>query len=208
MLRHLKNNVIAYLALFVALGGTSYAAAKLPRNSVGSVQVKANAITSSKVRNGSLVAADFAAGALPARGEPGAPGAQGVQGPQGPQGARGDKGDKGEKGDAGKPGSALAFAHLIVTDSGVTVDPSRSAGIAQANVIRRFQGLVCIKGLSFTPRNAVASADATKLVAIARTALAPDPDVVGACGGSVQVAILTQDPDGANVDHDVYVALN
>jgi hypothetical protein len=33
LLTHARDNAIAYLALFVALGGTSYAAIKLPRNS-------------------------------------------------------------------------------------------------------------------------------------------------------------------------------
>lgn len=37
--RHLRRHAVAYLALFVALGGTSYAASKLPRNSVGSAQI-------------------------------------------------------------------------------------------------------------------------------------------------------------------------
>jgi hypothetical protein len=46
--------VVAYLALFVALGGVSYAALKLPKNSVGSKQIKANAVKSAKVKNASL----------------------------------------------------------------------------------------------------------------------------------------------------------
>ena len=33
--RHLRRNLVAYIALFVSLGGASYAAATLPRNSVG-----------------------------------------------------------------------------------------------------------------------------------------------------------------------------
>lgn len=39
-------NVIATLALFVALGGSSYAALKLPRNSVGSAQIRSGAVQS------------------------------------------------------------------------------------------------------------------------------------------------------------------
>ena len=42
-------NVVATLALVVALGGTSYAAAQLPRNSVGSKQLKAQAVTPAKL---------------------------------------------------------------------------------------------------------------------------------------------------------------
>ena len=44
VVRHLKQNVIAYLALFVALGGTSYAAISLPRNSVGAKQLRNHSI--------------------------------------------------------------------------------------------------------------------------------------------------------------------
>jgi hypothetical protein len=48
--RHLSfANVTAVLALFVALGGTGYAAISLPRNSVGSVQIRRAAVTSSKI---------------------------------------------------------------------------------------------------------------------------------------------------------------
>ncbi len=67
--------VVSSLALFVALGGTGYAAIVLPRNSVGSAQIKpravaaidiaANAVTSAKIKNGSLEEEDFQRGQLP-----------------------------------------------------------------------------------------------------------------------------------------------
>jgi hypothetical protein len=47
-------NVIATLALFLALGGVSYAATQLPKNSVGAKQLKKNAVTSSKVKKHTL----------------------------------------------------------------------------------------------------------------------------------------------------------
>src|SRR3954447_7294247 len=88
---------IALLALFVAIGGTGYAALKLPKNSVGSKQIRkgavagsdiaSNAVTGAKVKRGSLNSSDFAAGALP----------------QGAQGPKGDKGDKGAAGATGNP---------------------------------------------------------------------------------------------------------
>lgn len=52
-------NVTSVLALVVALGGTSYAAVQLPKNSVGSKQIKTGAVLSAEVRNGSLRVADF-----------------------------------------------------------------------------------------------------------------------------------------------------
>jgi hypothetical protein len=79
MITHLRTNAVAYLALFVALGGTSYAAVALPKNSVGAAQIKKDAVRSGDVKNGSLAAADFKAGQLPA-------GASGPTGPQGPAG--------------------------------------------------------------------------------------------------------------------------
>ena len=44
-------NVTATLALVLALGGTSYAAAKLAPNSVGTAQIKNNAVTTAKVKD-------------------------------------------------------------------------------------------------------------------------------------------------------------
>src|SRR5947208_4467598 len=86
-------NVTATVALFVALGGSSYAALRLPRNSVGSAQV----------RNHSIKAVDLARDAVPA-------GARGPRGPQGPAGANGAAGPTGPRGPSdvyvdGGPGS-------------------------------------------------------------------------------------------------------
>jgi hypothetical protein len=78
--------VVACLALVVALGGTSYAAVlNVPLNSIGTAQLKANAVVSSKVRDGSLLATDFKAGQLPA----GLPGPKGDTGDPGPPGLSG-----------------------------------------------------------------------------------------------------------------------
>lgn len=72
--------IVACVALAVALGGTSYAAVALPKNSVGTKQLKPGAITSSKIRDFSLRIWDFKRGQLP-RGPAGPPGPAGVLGP-------------------------------------------------------------------------------------------------------------------------------
>ena len=87
-------NVIATLALFLALGGTSYAVTVLPKNSVGTQQLKKNAVTGVKVKDGSLSSADFVAGTL-LKGDTGATGAAGATGATGPQGETGVAGPAG-----------------------------------------------------------------------------------------------------------------
>jgi hypothetical protein len=74
---HIRGNLVGYAALFIALGGTSYAAIKLPANSVGTKQLRASSITSGKVRNGTLRAQDLAPGTV----------RRGTRGPAGPPGS-------------------------------------------------------------------------------------------------------------------------
>jgi hypothetical protein len=68
--------VVACIALLIALAGTSYAAIRLPANSVGAKQLKKGAVISAKVRDHSLLALDFKPDQLP----------------RGPQGFKGDPG--------------------------------------------------------------------------------------------------------------------
>ena len=82
--------IVALLALFVALGGSSYAAIKvgsrqIADNSVRSKDIRNNDIRSADVRNGTLLAKDFRRGQLPS----------GQPGPQGPAGPKGDQGSTG-----------------------------------------------------------------------------------------------------------------
>jgi len=98
---HLHRNVLGYLALFIVLGGSAYAAVELRKNQVksrhiASGQVKTsdlggNSVTSGKVRNGSLRDDDFAPGQFPT-GPTGAQGPTGASGPTGAQGATGAAG--------------------------------------------------------------------------------------------------------------------
>jgi hypothetical protein len=54
-----KHNAIALLALFVALGGTSYAAIALPAGSVATRQLRNRAVTAKKLANRSVSAANL-----------------------------------------------------------------------------------------------------------------------------------------------------
>lgn len=78
------------MAVFIALGGTSYAAIKISgknvkNNSLTGADVKAGSLTASDVKNRSLLARDFKKGQLP-RGLPGIAGGPGLTGPAGPAG--------------------------------------------------------------------------------------------------------------------------
>jgi hypothetical protein len=107
--RHARQNLIAYLALFVALSGTSYAASTklLPKNSVGTNQVI----------NGSLQKLDLSKGTVAAlrgaKGVRGTVGPAGPAGPAGPQGPPGPKGDQGARGAEGPRGPSDAFSAFV-----------------------------------------------------------------------------------------------
>lgn len=131
-------NVTATLALFVALGGISWAATSLPRNSVGATQLRKNAVTgtkikksavtSAKVKNGSLTAADLKKGTLLA----------GPTGPTGPAGAKGDTGATGPS-DAYTAVKSGPLQNLTNSFAPVITSPQLPAGdyvvAARANVL-------------------------------------------------------------------------
>jgi hypothetical protein len=50
-------NVMATIAVFIALGGASYAATQLPKNSVGTKQLRNNAVTGAKIKKGAVTGA-------------------------------------------------------------------------------------------------------------------------------------------------------
>jgi hypothetical protein len=109
-------NVMATVAVFVALGGSSYAALKITgkdvknnsltgadiKNLTGK-DVKNNSLTGADVRKQSLQADDFMPGQLPA----------------GSPGLKGDPGTKGDKGEPGLPGTHATALFATVSSGGV-----------------------------------------------------------------------------------------
>jgi hypothetical protein len=84
-------NVMATIAVFISLGGSSYAVLRItgknvPRNALTGADI--TDLTTRDIRDRSLLRRDFRRGELRARGA----------GPRGPQGQKGDKGDKGDEG--------------------------------------------------------------------------------------------------------------
>jgi hypothetical protein len=115
-------NVMATAAVFIALGGGAYAAS-VAKNSVGTKQLKDDAVVSAKVDDGSLQAADFGDDELP-QGDQGPTGPQGADGPIGPPGPTGAAGPMGATGPQGPSGSSDTAAQ--VRDKLKTVDGAAS----------------------------------------------------------------------------------
>jgi hypothetical protein len=130
-------NVVSSLALFIALGGSSYAAIELKRNSVRSVhiakgQVKApdigaNAVDSTRIKDGTLTRSDFAPGQVTP--EPGQERAPAPAGPSGPAGPQGGPGPTGSRGGDGRDGADATRLWAAVTGEGTLV---RSSGALSA----------------------------------------------------------------------------
>jgi hypothetical protein len=142
------SNVVATVALFAALGGSSYAAVAITGKQVrdGSLSgrdVHNASLTGQDVRDASLLAGDFKAGQLPA----------GPQGPKGEPGPRGEAGLPGPAGEPGPAGTARAFArfdtegvreagkgltvpgggdavYCVIPQAGSGIDPSSPAAVS------------------------------------------------------------------------------
>jgi hypothetical protein len=185
--------VVALIALFVAMGGAGYAAFKLPKNSVGSKQLKDGAVTAKKVRAGSLLAGDFRAGQLPA----------------GPQGIQGPKGDPGQD---GQPGPAARWA--IVEANGTIT--AQSGGISLANYqgggdyFLGFGSSQVGKSIIVTERwtgGGTGWAQAVTCSATAGTPPATAPCMATGTGNTNTVLVETKDYAGATVPEAFYIVI-
>jgi hypothetical protein len=180
-------NVVASLALFVALaGGTAFAAAQLEKESVGANQLKKGAVTPTKLSKASKKTLT------------------GPAGPNGAAGATGPQGAQGPKGDTGAPGSALAYARVAANG---TLDAAHSKNITSTS-LSSITGVYCISpsvpvasvvvttphvggdASTLTQANIIANGDAT----------------TSACTTPAWVAI--ENGGGTNENHPFYVVFN
>ncbi len=115
-------NLISSVALFTALGGVSYAALTIPKNSVGTKQIKNRAVTRPKLDPHLL---SSLAGKTGPRG---LAGAQGPKGDIGPQGSSGPQAPAAANGQEGAPGPSDIYATGIA-DHAVEVTSTELASI-------------------------------------------------------------------------------
>jgi hypothetical protein len=111
----IRHNLIAWLALFVALGGTSLAATHYVITSTK--QIKPSVLKQLQGKTG-------------ARGTNGSSGPKGEPGPQGPQGSQGPQGTQGGSGAPGPPGPGAQWALI---DGNGTIH-AQSGGITGAEI--------------------------------------------------------------------------
>jgi hypothetical protein len=156
-------NVIATLALFLALGGGAYAAIQLPKNSVGSKQLRKNSVIAAKIKNGAVTGAKInlaSLGTVPSavRSEIAANADHAaVAASAGSAASATDA-----KALGGKPASAFA-ASTVVRSATVQADgkvvAALSDGVTQSNIGPHTpaSGFYCLDGLNPAPTAAVAT---------------------------------------------------
>jgi hypothetical protein len=185
-------NVTATMALIVALGGSAYAANTIRSSDIKNGQVKQvdlanNAVTSGKVRNGTLLSKDFKSGQLPS----------------GPRGSTGATGANGPKGDAGAPGSALAFGRVL---AGGTLDAGKTKDVVVD--AHPLVGRYCLV-VPAAARNIVAQLDlSTGLGGEDAFASVDAATVDSYCGVGPSNAIVTVASGGIGTNRDFMVAVN
>jgi hypothetical protein len=204
ILFHLRSNLVAYLALFVALGGSSYAAVRLAPGSVttralakGAVthrKLAANSITATNVADGSLGKADFTAGTLSGRGP------------------KGDKGNTGATGPAGRAGGAYIGATAHATASvnaphGASTNVPLTGGswTQEGGELDLLSGSVTVK----TPSACTGSFGNALVVSVDGTAntFAVPPQIPASTTVTVPLVVGTLTEPGSSTQHHVTATL-
>jgi Collagen triple helix repeat (20 copies) len=205
-------HVIACVALFVALGGSSYAAvtisaSQIANNSIPGSKIRANSIPASKLRNNSITGRKLrnntisraklrsdALSPITAGGNITNPqsttddesttGPRGPQGPSGPRGLTGATGPAGPQGPAGQTGAtgAAGDSQLTLVTDGRAIEDGATTAFAQVTCAAG-QALYSVNYVTTAP-----TATATTGATTYRVDITGDPgvriDVYALCGAS------------------------
>jgi hypothetical protein len=179
------SNAISLAALFIALGGSAYAA--LDKNSVGTPQLKKNAVTTAKIRANAVTTAKIKKEAV-----------------------TGAKIKLSTLGEVPKADTAAPLAYARVSFPG-TVNPAFSKNIKQANLTHPTTGVYCFR-LPFTVKTGQATAEGDPepddLASI--EILGPnEAPALSSCPAGNDVEVTTLDTgDAGQQDADFYIELN
>lgn len=197
---HLRGNLVAYLALFVALGGSSYAAVQLTPGSVDTRALAKGAVTQKKLAAGSVAArnvvdgslgrADFKAGVLGAGG----------------QGAKGDTGPAGRAGGAYVGARASFSGSVLAPHGGSTNVPLSAAGWTQeAGEVDLIAGSVTVR----TPATCTGSFGNALTVSVdgTVTTFGVPPQTPPSSSVTVPLLVGTLTEPGSSVQHQLTAAL-
>jgi hypothetical protein len=181
--------VISLIALFVALGGTGYAAAKLngkniKNKTISGAKLKNKTITGGKLKNRTLGVTKLSKGAVSSL-----KGGTGPAGPTGPTGAA---------------GSSLAFANVAADG---TVDAANSKNVTTANV-KNGTGFYCISGVAGTVRNAVASLSFdTSSISGSGGSIRAFVGAGAGCPAGTQVSVATDTNGGGGLEDHTFTVI-
>jgi hypothetical protein len=121
-------SVLALIALFVAVGGVSYAAVQIDGKDIKNNSIPGKKLTNGAVTNAKVKANSLTANRLTSAARASLRGAEGAQGPAGREGARGPQGLAGPQGAAG---TALAYAQVNPVPAGdPTFVAARTSGFS------------------------------------------------------------------------------
>jgi hypothetical protein len=134
LLHHIRKNVIAYLALFVALGaGSGYAVAASNNKTITVCADKKTGVLHLKTRGRCKIGQTRVSW-----NQQGPQGLQGARGPQGSQGAPGSQGVQGVQGAQGPAGVSVwadvADNGTVIAGKGIAVQHGGSAGTYQVTI--------------------------------------------------------------------------
>jgi hypothetical protein len=176
-MRPRPSDILSVAAVFIALGGTSYAAFSLPRASVGERELKRDAVSSTRIADRSIKKRDLARDVLAGRG-----GQAGPAGPTGPAGPKGDAGLQGPRGETGPQGPA-----------GPKGDPGGGAAIAAGQAQRTVVASKNCSGIEIV-RDTVTLARPSRVLVNYRTSAANYGSATG-----VWIAGTLRQTDGGNI---------
>jgi hypothetical protein len=214
----IRRNIVAWLALFVALTGTSIAASHYIITSTH--QIKPSVL---KQLRGSRAAAGET-GPAGIQGKDGKEGKEGKEGPvgktglkgegaEGKEGREGKEGKEGTPGPEGKPGTAVAFAH--VTAAGKAEPISESKNFTGATVEnppgKAGEGVYCIYGLSVERHNVAVTVDNKETIEpfFATATVGKSSYAKNLCSSSTEITVETWDDITKETKNaPFYIAIN